>query len=74
MFIYRRRFPPPMGGGFQPGNLVKWIRMEDGDLAWKENDLAIVLSYDEDDGTYTVRFMDGDVMDDVVHGELELVA
>jgi len=62
MFIYR------------PGNLVKWIRMEDGDLAWKENDLAIVLSYDEDDGTYTVRFMDGDVMDDVVHGELELVA
>ena len=62
MFIYR------------PGNLVKWIRLEDTDLAWKENDLAIVLSYDEDDGTYTVRFMDGDVMDDVVHGELELVA
>ena len=62
---------------YRPGNLVKWIRLhliEDGDLAWKENDLAIVLSYDEDDGTYTVRFMDGDVMDDVVHGELELVA
>ena len=59
---------------YRPGNLVKWIRMEDGDLAWKENDLAIVLSYDEDDGTYTVHFMDGSVMDDVVHGELELVA